>query len=50
MPAEMKSVAAVLKISNGRPLPLVADTVEKLENRGAPKISRIGDFSRCKAL
>jgi len=29
------------------------DCVEKLENRGAPKISqmyRIGDFSRCKAL
>jgi hypothetical protein len=33
--------------------PLLADCVEKLENRGAPKISqmsRIGDFSRCKAL
>jgi hypothetical protein len=33
--------------------PLCADCVEKLENRGAPKISqmwRIGDFCRCKAL
>jgi hypothetical protein len=33
--------------------PLLADCVEKLENRGAPKISqmwRIGDVSRCKAL
>ena len=33
--------------------PLSADCVEKLENRGAPKISqmqRIGDFSHCKAL
>jgi hypothetical protein len=33
--------------------PLWADIVEKLENRRAPKISqmsRIGDFSRCKAL
>jgi hypothetical protein len=31
----------------------MADCVEKLENRAAPKISqmeRIGDFSRCKAL
>jgi hypothetical protein len=31
---------------------LLADSVEKLENRGAPKISqtsRIGDFSRCEA-
>ena len=31
----------------------MADTVEKVENRGAPKISRIsnvGDLSRCKAL
>jgi hypothetical protein len=33
--------------------PKCADCVEKLENHGAPKIpqmSRIGDFSRCKAL
>jgi hypothetical protein len=33
--------------------PLRADCVEKLENRGASKISqmsRIGDFSCCKAL
>jgi hypothetical protein len=33
--------------------PLRADCVEKLKNRGAPKISqmwRIGDFSRGKAL
>jgi hypothetical protein len=33
--------------------PLSADTVEKVENRGAPKISRmsnVGDPSRCKAL
>jgi hypothetical protein len=32
---------------------LLADCVEKLENRRAPKISqmlRIGYFSRCKAL
>jgi hypothetical protein len=33
--------------------PLCADCVEKLENRGAPKISQmshVGNFSRCKAL
>jgi len=33
--------------------PLLADCVEKLENRAAPKISqmlRIVDFSRCNAL
>jgi hypothetical protein len=33
--------------------PLLADCVEKLENRGPPKISqmlRIGDFSHCKPL
>src|SRR6476646_8390281 len=33
--------------------PLRSDCVEKLENRGAPKISQmscVGDFSRCKAL
>jgi hypothetical protein len=33
--------------------PFRADCVEKLENCGAPKIpqmSRIGDFSHCKAL
>jgi hypothetical protein len=33
--------------------PLLADCVEKLENRAAPKISqmqRIDDFSRCNAL
>jgi hypothetical protein len=32
--------------------PLCADCVEKLENRGAPKISQmshVGNFSRCKA-
>jgi hypothetical protein len=31
----------------------LADCVEKLENRGAPKISQVshlGDLSRCKAL
>jgi hypothetical protein len=31
----------------------MTDSVEKLDNRWAPKISqmlRIGDFSRCKAL
>jgi hypothetical protein len=36
-----------------RRCPLLADCVEKLEKRGALKISqvlRIGDFSRCKAL
>jgi hypothetical protein len=33
--------------------PLVANTVEKVENRGAPKIPRmwnVGDLSRRKAL
>src|SRR5260370_18519986 len=33
--------------------PPSADCVEKLENRGSPKISQVshvGDFSRCKAL
>jgi len=33
--------------------PLLADCVEKLENRAAPKIpqmQRIDDFSRCNAL
>jgi hypothetical protein len=33
--------------------PLLADCVEKLEDRAAPKISpmsRIDDFSRCNAL
>jgi len=33
--------------------PFLADCVEKLENRAAPKISqmqRIDDFSRCNAL
>jgi hypothetical protein len=29
---------------------LVADCVEKLQNRGDPKISRIGDFSCSQAL
>jgi hypothetical protein len=36
-----------------RECPFVADCVEKLENRAAPKISqmqRIDDFSRCNAL
>jgi hypothetical protein len=33
--------------------PIRVDSVEKLRNRGAPKISQmshVGDFSRCKAL
>jgi hypothetical protein len=40
-------------VAAGAQVPKLTDTVEKVENRGAPKISRmsnVGDLSRCKAL